>query len=229
MNEQMNNIQTFRILAIDDHEMTMLGYKYILERIVLDNHNIIVDTATTYEAGKKRIEESVNSFKYDIIFLDVQLFPPDEEKPYDGEDLGILARQLVPESKIIFMSSFSGSYRINGILKSVDPDGYMVKTDIDPKSLEEAVKTVITQPPYYSSKALSAIRKKMSNDIILDEKDKKILYHISIGTKTKDIEKHIDLSSSSIENRKRHLKSLFGTEKEKDLALVMAARNRGFI
>ncbi len=222
-------MKTLRILAVDDHEMTMLGYKFILERIVFDDHNIIVDTATTYEAGKQKIEESLHSFKYDIIFLDVQLFPPNEQQPHDGEDLGILARKLVPESKIVFMSSFSDNYRINGILKSVDPDGYMVKTDIDPQSLEQAVKTVITQPPYYSSKALGAIRKKMSNDITLDENDKKILYHLSIGTKTKDLEKHIELSSSSIENRKRHLKSLFGTEKENDLALILAAKNRGFI
>ena len=222
-------MKTLRILAVDDHEMTMLGYKFILERIVFDDHNIIVDTANTYDAGKQKIEESMHSFKYDVIFLDVQLFPPNEQQPHDGEDLGILARKLVPESKIVFMSSFSDNYRINSILKSVDPDGYMVKTDIDPKSLEQAVKTVITQPPYYSSKALGAIRKKMSNDITLDENDKKILYHLSIGTKTKDLEKHIELSSSSIENRKRHLKSLFGTEKENDLALILAAKNRGFI
>ena len=222
-------MKTLRILAVDDHEMTMLGYKFILERIVFDDHNIIVDTATTYDTGKQKIEESLHSFKYDIIFLDVQLFPPNEEQPHNGEDLGVLARKLVPESKIIFMSSFSDNYRINSILKSVDPDGYMVKTDIDPKSLEQAVKTVTTQPPYYSSKALAAIRKKMSNDITLDENDKKILYHLSIGTKTKDIAEHIGLGSSSVENRKRHLKSLFGTEKENDLALILAAKNRGFI
>jgi len=222
-------MKTLRILAVDDHEMTMLGYKFILERIVFDDHNIIVDTANTFDAGKQKIEESLHSFKYDIIFLDVQLFPPNDKQPHDGEDLGILARKLVPESKIVFMSSFSDNYRINSILKSVDPDGYMVKTDIDPKSLEQAVKTVITQPPYYSSKALGAIRKKLSNDITLDENDKKILYHLSIGTKTKDLQKHIELSSSSIENRKRHLKSLFGTEKENDLALILAAKKRGFV
>ena len=222
-------MKTLRILAIDDHEMTMLGYKFILDRIVFDDHNIIVDTATTFDAGKQKIEESATSFKYDIIFLDVQLFPPNEEQPNNGEDLGILARRVVPETKIIFMSSFSDNYRINSILKSVDPDGYMVKTDIDPKSLEQAVKTVVHQPPYYSSKALAAIRKKMSNDIMLDDNDKKILYHLSIGTRTKDLEQHIELSSSSIENRKRHLKTLFGTEKENDLALILEAKNRGFI
>ncbi|AWX46344.1 hypothetical protein HME9304_03377 [Flagellimonas maritima] len=222
-------MKTLRILAIDDHEMTMLGYKFILERIVFDGYSIIVDTANTYDMGRKLIEESVNSFKYDILFLDVQLFPPNEDQPHTGEDLGVLARRLVPETKIAFMSSFSDNYRINSILKSVDPDGYLVKTDIDPKTLEDAVKTITLNPPYYSSKALSAIRKKMTNDISLDEKDKKILYHLSIGTKNKDLENHIRLSPSSIENRKRHLKSLFGTENENDLALILAAKNRGFI
>ncbi|WP_228235805.1 histidine kinase [Allomuricauda sp. M10] len=222
-------METLRILAIDDHEMTMLGYKFILEGIELEGHTIIVDTATTYEAGKKLIEDSVHSFKYDILFLDVQLFAPNEEQPHSGEDLGILARKIVPESKIVFMSSFSDNYRINSILKTVDPDGYLVKTDIDPRTLEDAVKTIISDPPYYSSKALSAIRRKMANDIELDEKDKQILFHLSKGTKNKDLEKYIRLSPSSIENRKRHLKTLFGTENENDLALILAAKNRGFI
>ncbi|AKA36546.1 response regulator transcription factor [Flagellimonas lutaonensis] len=222
-------MKTLRILAIDDHEMTMLGYKFILERIVFDDYNIIVDTANTFELGKERIEESVNSFKYDIIFLDVQLFPPNEDQPHNGEDLGLLARKLAPESKIVYMSSFSDNYRINSILKSVDPDGYLVKTDIDPKTLEDAIKTIINGTPYYSAKVLEAIRKKMSTDIVLDEKDKKILYHLSIGTKTKDLENHVQLSSSSIENRKRHLKSLFGTENKNDLALILEAKKRGFI
>ncbi len=222
-------MKTLRILAIDDHEMTMLGYKFILENIEFEGYDIIVDTANTYEAGKKLIEDSVNSFKYDILLLDVQLFAPNENQPHSGEDLGILARKLVPQSKIAFMSSFSDNFRINSILKSVDPDGYLVKTDIDPKTLEDAVKTIVLNPPYYSSKALTAIRKKMANDIELDEKDKQILYHLSMGTKNKDLEKHIRLSPSSIENRKRHLKSLFGTENENDMALIIAAKNRGFI
>lgn len=222
-------MNTIRILAIDDHEMTMLGYKFILERMVYDGKAIIVDTANTYELGKQLIENSVNSFTYDILLLDVQLFLPNEHQPHTGEDLGIMARNLVPETKIIFMSSFGDNYRINSILKSVDPDGYLIKSDISPKVLEEAVKTVISSPPYYSSKALEAVRKKMSNDIRLDDKDKKILYHLSIGTKNKDLEKYIQLSPSSIENRKRHLKSLFGTENENDMALILAAKNRGFI
>ena len=222
-------MNTLRILAIDDHEMTMLGYKFILENIAVEDYEIIVDTVTSFTDGKKRIEESVNFFAYDIIFLDVQLYPPNENQPHSGEDLGILARKLVPESKIIYMSSFCDNHRINSILKSVDPEGYLVKTDIDPRSLEDAVKAVMSDQPYYSSKALVAIRKRMSSNVILDENDRKILYHISIGTKTKNLTDFIDLSASSIENRKKHIRSLFGTDKQNDLALILAAKERGFI
>ena len=222
-------MKTLRILAVDDHEMTMLGYKFILERIVFDNHNILVDTATSYEAGKQRIEDSAQSFPYDIILLDVQLFPPNESQPVNGEDLGKLARRLVPDSKIVFMSSFSDNYRINSILHSVNPEGYMVKTDIDPLTLEEAIRTVTRGNPYYSVKALNAIRRKMSNSIDLDEKDRKILYHLSVGTRTKDLEQYVDLSPSAIENRKRSLKTKFETENQNDMALILAAKNRGFL
>lgn len=222
-------MKTLRILAVDDHEMTMLGYKFILERIVFDNHNILVDTATSYAAGKQRIEDSAQSFPYDIILLDVQLFPPNESQPVNGEDLGKLARRLVPGSKIVFMSSFSDNYRINSILHSVNPEGYMVKTDIDPLTLEEAIRTVTRGNPYYSVKALNAIRRKMSNSIDLDEKDRKILYHLSVGTRTKDLEQYVDLSPSAIENRKRSLKTKFETENQNDMALILAAKNRGFL
>ena len=222
-------MKTLRILAVDDHEMTMIGYKFILEEINFEDYVIHVDTAKTYEQGKQKIEDSAKSFLYDIIMLDIQLGPANETSPHTGEDLGILARKLVPDSKIVFLSSFSDNYRINSILKTVDPEGYMVKTEIDENALYDMVHTIMKNPPYYTKKALVAIRTKMANDIPLDDNDKKILYHLSIGTKTKDMIEHISLSLPGIENRKRQLKTIFGIEKQNDQALITEARNRGFI
>lgn len=219
-----------RILTVDDHEMTMLGYKFILEKLVVKGKQVAVDMASTFEEGVAQIQiaaESKNPF--DIIFLDVQLFPPGETQIHTGEDLGKLAKKYSPQSKIVFLSAFGDNMRINTIFQTVDPDGYLVKTDIDPSVLEEAVNKVLDDIPYYSKKALQAIRVRMATDINLDENDKKILYHLAEGTKTKDLETFIELSLSSIENRKRYLKTLFGTEKENDLALLVAARNKGFI
>lgn len=219
-----------RILAVDDHEMTTMGYKFILEDTDFDGFNVVMETAKSYERAVQMIDESMKAVPYDIFLLDIQLSQGLDGPAKSGEDVGIYARKVSPESKIVFMSSFSDNYRINSILNSVDPEGYMVKSEIDQLSLQAMVKTVLTSPPYYTQKALVAIRKRMaSSDINLDENDKKILYHLSIGTKTKDMVQHISLSLPGIENRKRHLKALFGVEKQNDQALVTESRNRGFI
>lgn len=222
-------MKTLRILAVDDHEMITTGYKYLLEAAEFEDFTVKVETANSYETGKQKIEDSARSFKYDLILMDIQLMENHLEEPRSGEDLGIFARKIVPDTKIVFMSSFSDNYRINSILKNVNPDGYMVKSEIDEKSLLTMVKGVMTSPPYYSQKALAAIRKKISQDSVLDDNDKKILYHVSIGTRTKDMVEHINLSLAGIENRKRQLKVIFGVEKQNDLALVTEARIRGFI
>lgn len=218
-----------KILAVDDHEMTMIGYKYILEDAKFDDFVVSVDTANNLEMGLQKIEHSAKNLPYDIILLDIHLSNNAEGDSRTGEDLGILARKIVPNSKIVYMSSFSDNYRINSILKNVNPDGYMVKSEIDEKTLVTMVKTIMDSPPYYTQKALSAIRKKMSSDFLLDENDKKILYNLSIGTRTKDMIGLISLSLAGIENRKRQLKVIFGVEKQSDQALINEAKNRGFI
>lgn len=225
----MENIQTIRILAVDDHEMTTLGYKYILEDSEFENFNVKVEIAKSYDTGKEKIEFSSRSLRYDIILLDIQLFPTQSKDPRTGVDLGVLARQIVPGSKLVFMSSFSDNYRINNIFKTVNPEGYMVKSEIDELSLKAMVETVIDRPPYYTAGALAAIRRKMSNDITLDDQDLKILYHLSLGVNTRDIAPLIASTNTTVEARKRQLKSIFGVKNGNDLALMEEARKRGFL
>ena len=218
-----------RILAVDDHEMIVLGYKYTLEASTFEDFELIVHTAPSYEAGKAEIESSSKRLPYDIIMLDIQMFPKSAKEERNGEDLGLLAKNISPSSKVIFLSSFSDSYRINNILKNVNPDGYMVKSEVDAKTLQAMVKTVLKNPPYYTAAALQAIRRKMANEDQIDERDKKILYQLSIGTKTKDISDLVAAASTTVENRKRQLKIMLGVESGNDFALIEEARKRGFI
>jgi len=218
-----------RILAIDDHEMIVLGYKYTIEATKFENYSVLVNTAPGYELGKAEIESSSKRLPYDIILLDISMFPESAKEERGGEDLGLLAKKISPSSKIVFLSSFSDSYRINNILKTVNPDGYMVKSEVDERTLQDMVKTVLDKPPYYTAAALQAIRRKMANEDQIDERDKKILYLLSIGTKTKDISKTVAAASTTVENRKRQLKIILGVESGNDFALIEEARKRGFI
>lgn len=210
--------------------MTMVGYKYILEDAKFQDFEVQMSMANTFNLGKVMIQDAAKSnVCYDILLLDIQLSSIKEGYARTGEDLGIYAREVSPKSKIVFLSSFSDNYRINSILNTVNPEGYMVKTDINEDALREMVETVLTEPPYYTKKAMIAIRNKMSTDIYLDDNDKKLLYYLSIGTKTKDMIEYVSLSLPGIENRKRQLKEIFGVGKENDYALINAAREKGFI
>ncbi|MBA6316526.1 response regulator [Cellulophaga baltica] len=223
-------MKTLKILAVDDHQMTMIGYKYILEDAEFDDFTVAMEMATTFEEGKQKIEQSVaNSDLFDLILLDIQLSPVVDGVPSTGQDLGVIARNISPTSKIVFLSSFSDNYRINSILRTVNPEGYMVKTEINEIVLKEMVETVLTSPPYYTKKALIAIRNKMSTNIHLDDTDIKILYYLSVGTRTKDMGDYVPLSISAIENRKRQIKEIFGVENENDNALIASAKEKGFI
>jgi len=218
-----------RILAVDDHEMIVLGYKYTLEASKFENYEVSVHTAPGYEKGKLEIESSSKRLPYDIILLDISMFPESAKEERSGEDLGLLAKEISPSSKVVFLSSFSDSYRINNILKTVNPDGYMVKSEVDQRTLQDMVKTVLERPPYYTAAALQAIRRKMANEDQIDERDKKILYQLSIGTKTKDISTIVAAASTTVENRKRQLKVILDVENGNDFALIEEARKRGFI
>jgi DNA-binding NarL/FixJ family response regulator len=223
-------MNTIKILAVDDHKMTMVGYKYILEDADFEDYVVQMDMEDTFDTGKQKIEEaSTKGTPYDIILLDIQLSPIKEGYARTGEDLGVIARKSSPTSKIVFLSSFSDNYRINSIMQSINPEGYMVKTEINEDALKDMVETVLTAPPFYTKKALIAIRNRMSSNIHLDDNDKKLLYYLSIGTKTKDMVEYVSLSLSGIENRKRQLKEILGVGKENDYALITAARDKGFI
>ena len=210
-------MKTLKILAVDDHQMTMIGYKYILEDAEFEDFTVAMEMATTFEEGKQKIEQSVANS------------PVVDGVPSTGQDLGVIARNISPTSKIVFLSSFSDNYRINSILRTVNPEGYMVKTEINEIVLKEMVETVLTSPPYYTKKALIAIRNKMSTNIHLDDTDIKILYYLSVGTRTKDMGDYVPLSISAIENRKRQIKEIFGVENENDNALIASAKEKGFI
>ncbi|HZJ21638.1 MAG TPA: histidine kinase [Pricia sp.] len=218
-----------RILAVDDHDMIVLGYKYTLEASTFENYEVVVHTAPSFEAGKVEIESSAKRLPYDIILLDIQMFPESAKEERGGENLGLLVKKISPTSKVVFLSSFSDSYRINNILKTVNPDGYMVKSEVDQKTLQTMVRTVLDNPPYYTASALRAIRRKLANEDQIDDRDKKILYQLSIGTKTKDISALVAAASSTVENRKRQLKIMLGVENGNDFALIDEARKRGFI
>ena len=209
--------------------MIVEGYKNTLLDLKSEGYDLIIETANNCDEGVKRILNSKAGTPYDILFLDVQLPPSKDEQYLSGEDLGMLAKKELPNAKIVFLTMFDDNFRMHNIFKNVDPDGFLVKSDVNTQELVEAFETVVEDPPYYSKSVTKFIRSEISNRDVIDDLDRKILFHISKGVQTKDLPEHINLSINAIEKRKRVLRKIFEVDNRNDISLIQRAKEQGFL
>lgn len=224
--------KNYTALIIDDHPLISEAYKSAFNYISKQNESISfkIDVAHNCDSAFTIIKEySISSKNLDIVFLDIKLPPSEDGKILSGEDLGLKINKLLPNAKIIVSTTFNDNYRIHSIFKSINPDGFLIKNDITPEELITIINTIITDPPYYSKTVIKLLRKEVSNDFLLDDVDRKILYGLSIGTKMKDLPNIIPLSIAGIEKRKRHLKQILNIESFEDKELLLIAKEKGFI
>lgn len=219
--------KTIKTLIIEDHQLIIDSYKNAILSIQ-DNYNInfIIEDAKNCNSAL----EKVQSQSYlDLIFLDIRLPHFNKGHIYSGEQLGVEIRKLHPKAKIIVCTGLTDNYRLNHILKTINPEGFMIKEDITLNDIINCVQSILNEGIFYSQKVLSLIRKKITHPHTLDDLDIRILHEISNGSKMKDLIDLIPLSKAGIEKRKRALKKILNHENDNDRGLVTAARKIGFI
>jgi|TARA_B110000908_G_C10220833_1_gene435252 DNA-binding NarL/FixJ family response regulator len=220
------------VLIIDDHPLICDAYVNALHFIEKENSEISFKITLTHncdDAIAKIKESSRRVLKYELIFLDIKLPPSKDKKILSGEDLGLEIKKLLPDSKIIVSTTYNDNYRIYSLMKNLNPDGLLIKNDITTSELVNAINLVLTSPPYYSSSVSQTIRNEMLNDLLLDKIDRRLLYELSIGTKTKDLPITLPLSIAGVEKRKRNLKNVFDVSGLEDKDLINKAKEKGFI
>jgi len=221
--------QVINILMVDDHPIIIEGYQNTLMATKKDNQTLIIDTANDCDTADLLMRRAAREKPYDVLFFDIRIPPSRDGLLTSGEDLAKLSKQLMPNAKVIILTMFNESYRIHNIIKNINPDGFLIKSDLTSSELAEAFQHIMVSPPYYSSTVNQFLNKLIVNEIQVDEINRKILYLLSQGIKTRSLTEHIDLSMSSIEKRKKQLKELFSIEDGKDETLISEARNKGFI
>ena len=223
--------QMHKVLIIDDHPLICDQYRVALEEVMTENqqYTMRIETAGDCDAAREKIKSNRPEGSWDLVLLDIRLPASRDRRVLSGEDLGEMIRKNHPLAKIIVATTFNDNYRIQNIVKSLNPEGFLIKNDMDSKELVHAILTIMQGGVHYSHTVSSLFRKQMSTDINIDKKDRQILYEISMGTKTKDLPKIVPLSIAGIEKRKRILKEVFDVEDQGDKALILKARELGFI
>jgi DNA-binding NarL/FixJ family response regulator len=223
-------IEKIKILMIDDHPMIIEGYQNTLLFTKKENQELEIDIANNCDEAIVYMDKSINrGTPYDVLFVDISLPPSTDGLMSSGEDLAEYARKVLPKAKIIILTMFNESFRIHNIIKTIDPEGFLIKSDLTSKELASAFQAVLNNPPFYSGTVNSHIRKTITSDIVIDEKNRKILHLLSQGIKTKNLASHLDISTSAIEKRKKQLKDLFDVQDGEDETLLNEARKKGFV
>ena len=210
-------IQDLKILMVDDHPMIIEGYQNTLLATKRENQNLTIDIAHDCDRANELIRSSADTHPYNILFFDISL-PASK-----------IARMYLPNSKVIILTMFNESFRILNIIKEINPEGLLIKSDLTSSELAEAFQHILVDPPYYSSTVNNFLKTSVSSDIYLDEVNRKILHLLSQGIKTRSLREYINLSMSAIEKRKKHMKELFLVEDGKDETLLNEARTKGFL
>ena len=220
------------IVIIDDCPLHTQVYRNILKDIEssIDKWSFKISELKSCDETIDMLERmELGSQDIDLVFLDLNIPISQRGSHFNGEDIGLNIRARFPEAKIIIIAESKNNYQINTILKSINPEGFLIRNDVDMEILRPAIIEVLDNPPFYSKNVLRSLRKSNSHDIILDKWDERLLYEISLGAKMKDLPGVLPFSLGAIEKRKRKIKLLFGIEGRNDRLLLEKAREYGFI
>lgn len=215
------------ILIVDDHPFIIQGYKNAITRYNPNKYEFFISEAKDCESAYNVITDP-DTVSFDIAFLDISMPPYEDEGLYSGEDLARLILEVMPNCKIILLTMFTEFLKIKTIIKTINPHGLVIKNDLTFDELLLAFDKVIKNEQYYSQSVLKMLDSQ-ENAVEIDLFDKQILFHLSKGTKTKDIPQYIPISLNAIEVRKLNLKVLLKVTEGSDIDLVREARNIGLL
>ena len=216
------------ILIVDDHPFIIEGYKNAITRYNPNEYEFVITQAKDCESAYNIITNpSIAAF--DIAFLDISMPSYEEKSIFSGEDLAKLLMEFMPNCKIILLTMYTELLKIKTIIETINPSGLVIKNDLTFDELLFGFDKVLKNKKYYSQSVQKMLNQSKHDTIEIDQFDQQILFHISKGTKTKDITQYIPISLNAIESRKLNLKELLNLKDGSDIDLIREAKNKGLL
>lgn len=181
-----------RILLADDHFLVLDGLE-----VLLSTFGFVEETKSVldYVGLKKTLEKE----KFDVLFLDIHF------GKHDGREIIREIRQMMPEMKIIALTSQSDAATIKSSVNA-GFDGYLLKID-GRDDIERALKAVTNNEKYFSAKTQQVFFETQTakNKVELTEREKEILQLIVHEKTTKEIAEQLCLSEKTIETHRGNI------------------------
>lgn len=216
------------ILIVDDHPFIIEGYKNAITRYNPSEYEFFITQAKDCESAYNIITNP-KTLVFDIAFLDISMPSYEEKSIFSGEDLAKLLMEFMPKCKIILLTMYTELLKIKTIIEIINPSGLVIKNDLTFDELLFGFDKVLKNQKYYSQSVQKMLDQSQHDAIEIDLFDKQILFHLSKGTKTKDIPQYIPISLNAIESRKLKLKELLNLKDGSDIDLIREAKTRGLL
>lgn len=213
------------VFLLEDHKYVTEAYITALRSIFFEGE--IVTSYSLDEAYQKITDSNLKDLQ--LAILDYSMPPCHLNNLKNGEDIAIIIRAKFPEAKIIFVSATLSSFELESLLKNVNPEGIVEKSDIDFKDLSLILKRVIEGEVFYSHRIHKTINENQTKYLFLDALNLKIIELLSQGIATKNLPNYIPLSLSGVHKRKAKIKAVLNIDNGSDEAIIKEARKKGFI
>lgn len=218
--------QTSNILIVDDHPFIIEGYKNAITRYNPDSYEFLISQAKDCKSAYEIITNP-ETVPFDIAFLDISMPAYDEKEIFSGEDIAKLILEYMPNCKIILLTMYTELLKIKTIIRTIQPNGLIIKNDLTFDELLFAFDKVMKSDKYYSQSVQKMLNQSPHNSIEIDEFDKQILFHLSKGTSEEEMPHYIPISINAIGRRKKSLKELLKIKTGSDEDLVKEAKSKG--
>ncbi len=215
------------LFIVEDHPAMIEGYKGILNAH-LNTDRLQFTTAYSFEQAYKVIQQAQEAF--DIALLDLAMPAYPEKKIFSGEDMAKHINQKFPETKIMFLTSHTEGIVLYNLIRSLNPNAVLVKSDFQSDELVQAINTVNEGENYYSQTARNCLKAVANLYDGLDSYDRRIIFLLAKGIKTKNIPEHLPISLSAVDKRKAKIRLFFDIPKGgSDEEIIKEAQRLGLI
>ncbi|MGO4905492.1 response regulator [Flavobacterium sp. W20_MBD1_R3] len=214
-----------KVLLVDDHVMITDCYKMVLKDLEINSEITSVNSLKcAYNFVFKQNLEVI-----DLAVLDLSMPECLENNLKNGEDLAKLLRTKHPEIKIIFISGYLNKLTLSSIIKNINPEGLVEKSDLDYDSIHVIFKKIVEGEVYKSERINKTINENRINNIHFNILNREIILLISQGITTKNLPNYIPLTLSAIHKRKSAIKELLHINTGNDEDIIRESRKIGII
>lgn len=214
-----------KILIVDDHPMMVEGYRNILLGIPVAESAIV--SAGNCAEAHKAIMTATNPFN--MVILDMNLPGDEGMKLQSGEDLAVLIRKAWPGCKIIISTSHTETFLLFNLIKKINPEGVLIKSDFSPTEFLTAFQRITAGETYHTTTARQSLKKVYVDSCYLDAYNRRIIALLAKGIATKNLPDYLNITISAIDKRKAQIKEIFNIYKGSDEDIIREAKNRGLV